>query len=86
MYLKKVENLVISQNLLNNTYKIYENSFDGSFLGTYTTKERALEVLDEINNLLDIKVNINASYEQADITLKGQILCNMSKVYTMPLE
>lgn len=55
-------------------------------IGTYSSNKRALKVFDEIISLLDIKVDINCSYQQADIFLKGLILANMSKVYIMPLD
>ena len=38
--------------------KIYINGYEehGYCIGTYKTKERALEVLDEIQNLLQLKI------------------------------
>lgn len=48
-------------------------------LGTYTTKERALEVLDEIQNILKPKIiyNCNGTINQ---------LYDYTKVYEMPQE
>ena len=56
-------------------------------LGLYGTRKRALEVLDEIQNAIytEVKSN-NTTYEQADIEIKSNILCNMSKIYVMPKE
>lgn len=51
-------------------------------LGLYKTKERALEVLDEIENkfLLDIE---NSNYKCADLIIKAYML---PKIYEMPKE
>lgn len=59
----------------------YENS--GNYyelLGTYKTKERALEVLDEIQNIFSLKIE-NKSYEEADLVLKAKML---DSYYQMP--
>ena len=59
----------------------------GEILGYYKTKERALEVLDQIERLIFTRMKIeNMDYESADIQVKGQILCNMTKIYDMPKE
>ena len=56
-------------------------------LGKYKTKERALEVLDEIENFIITRFIVeNSTYETADIKVKSAILCNMSKIYDMPKE
>ena len=49
-------------------------------LGTYKTKERALEVLDEIQNIFSLKIE-NKSYEEADLVLKAKML---DSYYQMP--
>ena len=67
-------------------YLIEEASND-TLLGEYATKERALEVLNEIQNLIFTRFVVEKStYEQADIEVKCHILCNMSKIYEMPQE
>ncbi len=59
--------------------------YDYRCLGTYASKERALEVLDEIENFIYTEVNIvNSPYEAADIEVKSKILCNMTKIFEMP--
>ena len=50
--------------------------------GKYKTKERALEVLDEIQNIFSLKIE-NKSYEEADLILKAKIL---DSCYQMPKE
>lgn len=58
-----------------------------TILGAYKSRQRVLEVLDEIQNLILIRFVVeNSTYEQADIEVKGHILCNMSKIYEMPQE
>ena len=55
--------------------------------GNYATKERALEVLDDIQKFITIK---NARHyitcEEDDISVKNEILNNMTKIYEMPKE
>ena len=68
---------------------VWQNNYncDETYLGTYGTKERALEVLDEIQDFITTSVHfVRSEYEQADIEVKTKILCNMAKIYTMPEE
>lgn len=70
---------------------IYTNEQIGSSqltytLGTYKSKERALEVLDDINDLLNTDINMNTDYQHADIIIKSCIASNMYKCYQMPEE
>ena len=51
-------------------------------LGIYESKERALEVLDEIQNIFSLKIE-NKSYEEADLILKAKML---DSCYQMPKE
>ena len=60
--------------------------YDGIILGTYKSKERAIEVLDEIEDLLTIDLKINDSYYKVDTIIKAEILNSMIKVYEMPKE
>lgn len=61
-------------------------------LGQYSTKERALEVLDEINNIklykymasLDWSSFVSAIYEKT--TTEQKILLSMMNTYQMPEE
>lgn len=54
-------------------------------VGTYNTKERALQVLDDITNFLlrELKI-INSSYQNADIEIKSKSYVDDCKVYEMP--
>ena len=55
-------------------------------IGTYSTKERAFEVLDEMQNILDAynRYNNNSGkYEELDLGIKVNML---SYVYQMPKE
>ncbi len=58
----------------------YTNEVDNYDLGVYSTKERALEVLDEIQNIFSLKIE-NKSYEEADLLLKAKML---DSCYQMP--
>lgn len=51
-------------------------------IGSYKTKERALEILDEIQNIFSLKIE-NKSYEESDLFLKAKML---DSVYEMPEE
>ena len=54
-------------------------------LGVYKTMERALEVLDEIQNFICIEIHLNnINYENADLILKGKIVDSLYKIYQMP--
>lgn len=53
-------------------------------LGTYKSKERALEVLDEIQERISPKFNYKGNNEEADLFIKTQILNSMIAVYQMP--
>ena len=71
----------------NNRYAIYNFFYDDLDdcdipLGTYETRERALEVLDEIQNIFSLKIE-NKSYEEADLILKAKML---DSCYQMPKE
>lgn len=56
-------------------------------LGLYKTEKRALEVLDEIQNMIHYEYNFeNLTYEKADLILKGKIVENIVKFYEMPKE
>lgn len=58
--LQKVDNLLISNgNNAEGTFAIYTNSLPAkNILGRYKTKERALEVLDEIEKILKPQLTI----------------------------
>ena len=60
----------------------WRDKFEGTKIATYKTKERALEVLDEIQKIFDFRIE-NKSYEEADIFLKANMF---PKIYQMPEE
>ena len=54
-------------------------------LGEYRSAERALEVLDEIENCLNQKFKLSGSYEELDIQLKTKMINGLyGYIYTMP--
>ena len=67
------------QIIANYTPELYENS--GGYyelLGTYKTKERALEVLDEIQNKINL-INLGHDFGSPMVDLK-----NPTYIYQMP--
>lgn len=55
-------------------------------VGTYATQERALEILNKMQNLLVCNFHFNCGYEEADLNIKALIASNMYKVYELPEE
>ena len=68
---KLVENETVEANILIGLYNYYDNEI----LGEYETKERALEVLTEIQNML---------YAGLKATNNNQLAGTTSIVYQMP--
>lgn len=77
MTLKKIIDLSISQNLFTNEYTILCNH---NVFGDYATKERALEVLDEIQKKINL-VCLGHDFGSPMIDLK-----NPTYIYEMPKE
>lgn len=71
-------------------YSLGENSWIiegcGNDLGTYKSKERAIEVLDEIQERISPKFNYKGNNEEVDLFIKMQFLNSMIAVYQMPEE
>lgn len=70
----------------NDCYIVDRYSFDnGIILGKYSTKERALEVLDEIQKKID---NIHKDYLMACMKEKGtyEVIAWIDFTYEMPKE
>lgn len=64
--LQKVDNIFLDANYENKRISTYDG--DNVELGTYKTKERAIEVLDEIQNILKPKMIVNTyKVEQAKL-------------------
>ena len=78
--LMKVDNIFLDANYDNKRISTYDG--DNTELGTYETKERALEILDEIQNIFSLNIK-NKSYEEVDLLLKAKMLDNC---YQMPEE
>lgn len=53
-------------------------------LGEYKSKERVLQILDEIEKMIQINININMNYNETDLYLKSLFLSNIVKIYEMP--
>lgn len=58
----------------------WRDKFEGTRLGTYKTKERALEVLDEIQKYLIPNI------ELLDEKLDGKQVCQIGNILTMVYE
>lgn len=71
---KLVENETVEANILIGFYNYYDNEI----LGEYETKERALEVLTEIQNKINL-INLGHDFGSPMIDLK-----NTTYIYQMP--
>lgn len=81
--LMKVDNLLIdSEKNVIFTHKFINNKEVTYTLGKYKTKERALEVLNEIESIYNFTL-INDTYEHADLYIKTLML---PRFYNMPKE
>jgi hypothetical protein len=93
--LVKVNSLWIMDNQIWMEVPFYENhkklgltvSGHNHKLAEYKTKERALEVLDEIQSKLTPNFKINGSYQEMDLTVKAYLLnTQYGVIYKMPKE
>lgn len=73
---KLVENETVEANILIGLYNYYDNEI----LGEYETKERALEVLTEIQNKINL-INLGHDFGSPMVDLK-----NPTYIYQMPAE
>lgn len=84
--LVKIENIYISDEIRDGRAIMGCNSaFINQDLGTYATKERALEILDEIENFKDALTIINLSDKKNDLIIATVEKLN-SFTYKMPKE
>ena len=74
-----VTNLYIPISRNGEDFSIYTFDTDVE-LGIYKTEERAIEILDEIQNIFSLKIE-NTSYNEADLFLKAKML---NSCYQMP--
>lgn len=72
---KSVENETVEANILIGFYNYYDNEI----LGEYETKERALEVLDEIQDEL-----IGSDFMPIEKNEEVVLTCGSAKIYEMP--
>ena len=69
----------------NQVFASMEDGFD-EMVGEYISKERAIEVLNEIQESISPKFNYKGNNEEADLFIKTQMLNSMIAVYQMPEE
>lgn len=91
MNLVKVNQISINyrdnkQIIANYQPELFENSGEYyEVLGNYSSKERAVEVLDDIQNFISINCSIkNVDYQETDLIMKSLIVKNMIRIYQMP--
>ena len=72
---KLVENETVEANILIGFYSSYENEI----LGEYNTKERAIEILDEIQDEL-----ISSDFMPIEKNEKVVLTCGSARIYEMP--
>lgn len=77
---------VIGIRVLENQIQIQGEAGGVLLVGGYKTKERALEVLDDILNFIKLNFECSGSAEYVDVKIKKEILTNMTKIYEMPKE
>ena len=69
-------------------YKIvgyFDKNTEYEELGFYTSRTRALGVLDEIENCLSANCNFSGTYQDIDLLLKGKMLNGLyGIIYKMP--
>lgn len=65
----------------------FDKETEYEILGSYKTKERALEILDEIQNKLTLDCNINGNYQEMDLQIKARLVeSQYEAIYEMPKE
>lgn len=69
----------------NQVFASMEDGFD-EMVGEYKSKERAIEVLNEIQERISPKFNYEGNNEEVDVFIKTQMLNSMIAVYQMPEE
>jgi hypothetical protein len=72
---KLVENETVEANILIGFYNYYDNEI----LGEYETKERAIEILDEIQDEL-----IGSDFMPIEKNEEVVLTCGSAKIYEMP--
>lgn len=67
-----------------NIYGYFDKSTEYEVLGEYNTKQRAVEVLNEMQNFLFDEFTKNGEYHELDMFIKVKMLNNMRITYEMP--
>lgn len=68
-------------------FTIYGETIDSSpIIATYKSKERTIEVLDEIQKEMTINETINGTYEEQDLYMKALYIEKSRLIYQMPKE
>ena len=75
--LQKVDNIFLDANYENKRISTYDG--DNIELGTYKTKERAIEVLDEIQDEL-----ISSDFMPIEKNEEVVLTCGSARIYEMP--
>ena len=81
-----VDNMYINQK--DDKYSVIADYCNDNWfaLGTYSSEERAIEVLDEIQKRISPDFNFNGNDKETDLFVKTQILNSMIAFYQMPKE
>ena len=75
--LQKVDNIFLDANYENKRISTYDG--DSVELGTYKTKERAIEILDEIQDEL-----ISSDFMPIEKNEEVVLTCGSARIYEMP--
>lgn len=69
------------------TNGVYFIECDKQKIAMYRTRERALEVLDEIQSKLTLDCSINGNYQEMDLQIKARLVeSQYGEIYEMPEE
>ena len=89
-FLMKVDNINLGIDVYtkkpNKLFTFVDGVTTSFTLGTYKSKERAIEVLDEIQGRISPKFDYKGNNEEVDLFIKTQMLNSMIAVYQMPKE
>lgn len=75
----------LSVEVVNDCGYIVDNDTQ-TILGKYESEERAIEVIKEIYNFLNLSSSHDGNYEELDLFVKSKICESMLKIHKMPKE
>lgn len=87
--LLKIDRLDVDDCTIQANFKVYDDSYDYIIIGRYKTNKRALEVLDEIQNIIRAKYTFSLKSERAFEGVDGKqalYILEQMGVYEMPEE